>query len=176
MSSKSVLPHLGRWGELDTWSLLLVPSRPPCGPVVCSSQPRLAGHQVSAVTALATVPLGPLSHQDEPRFVTSRVLCGLPASVPPSLQPFYSQGLRLHSSRQPLAAGHLLVFFLPLLPWFLLRFLRSVFRCPESACFPGSLYRMLLHHLLLPLPCFCLYHITTSEILNVSAVWLPPQK
>lgn len=25
---------------------------------------------------------GPLSHQDEPRIVTSRVLCGLPASVP----------------------------------------------------------------------------------------------
>lgn len=75
MSSKSGLPHLGRWGELGTWSLLPVPSRPPCGPVVCSSQPAWLG----ARTVLFP---RPLSHQDEPRIVASRVLCGLPASVP----------------------------------------------------------------------------------------------
>lgn len=42
---------------------------------------------------------------------------------------------------------------------------------------PWPRYRKLLHHLLLPFPCLaCLYHIATSEILDASAVWLPPQK
>ena len=96
---------------------------------------------------------------------------------PPPQSPFTHRGPRLHSSRLPLAVGRLLVFFLQVTALIPSCLPLDLLRCPESACFPGSRYRMLLHHLFRPFPCLlCLYHITTSEILNVSAVWLPSQK
>ena len=71
--------------------------------------------------------------------MTSRVLCGLPPLFPASPKPFYSQGLRLHSSRLPLAVGRLLVFFLQVTALIPSCLPLDLLRCPESACFPGSL-------------------------------------